>query len=111
MRFTWTTPWDVTAALTWRYFGKVDVDTTSDNSLLKGSAPEIVRTFGARNYLDVSASYALSKNVTLRGGINNLLDKDPPIAATGAPYGNGNTYPVVYDALGRRISLNVAVTF
>jgi outer membrane receptor protein involved in Fe transport len=48
----------------------------------------------------------------LRAGINNLLDKDPPLSGlVGAGFGNGNTYPQVYDALGRRVFLNATVKF
>ncbi len=39
---------------------------------------------------------------------------DPPIVnqtLAGAPFGNGNTYPVVYDALGRKIFLTVTAKF
>ena len=56
-------------------------------------------------------AYKLTKNVTLSGSINNLLDKDPPVLNTGAPFGNGNTYPIVYDALGRKFSLNLNAKF
>ncbi len=113
LRTTWTTPWDFSLAATWRYFGKVDVDTTSDNPLLTGAVAEVNRTLKAVNYIDVSGAYNVNKNVTLRMTINNLFDKDPPLAGStaGAPFGNGNTYPVVYDALGRRISLNLSATF
>ena len=51
----------------------------------------------------MSAWYDVTKSLTLRAGINNLFDKDPPLANIGAPCGNGNTYPLVYDALGRKI--------
>ena len=39
-----------------------------------------------------------------RLGANNILDKEPPIVGgevSNAPFGNGNTFPQVYDALGR----------
>jgi outer membrane receptor protein involved in Fe transport len=48
----------------------------------------------------------------LRGGINNLLDRDPPLGGvTSAVFGNGNTFPVVYDALGRRVFINLTAKF
>ena len=49
-----------------------------------------------------------------RLGANNILDTDPPIAGgevMAAPFGNGNTYPQVYDALGRYIFAGVTVDF
>nr|WP_295075610.1 TonB-dependent receptor [uncultured Roseateles sp.] len=111
LRASWATPWNVTAALTWRYFGAVDQDTTSSNAQLAGTVNEITKTFKAQNYLDLALSYRLNKTITFAASVNNLLDRDPPIGVTGAPFGNGNTYPVVYDALGRRITLNVNAKF
>ncbi|MBB2488245.1 TonB-dependent receptor, partial [Mitsuaria sp. WAJ17] len=47
LRASWATPWGVNAALTWRYFGKVDVDTSSSNEQLAGAVSEITKTFNA----------------------------------------------------------------
>ncbi len=112
-RATWETPWNTDLTLTWRYIGKVDQEGTSSNAQLSntGIAPAD-RTLGARNYFDIAASYAVTKKITLRGGINNLFDKDPPLSGlVGAGFGNGNTYPQVYDALGRRVFFNATVKF
>lgn len=49
------------------------------------------------SYFDLSASYHFRESVEVRGGVNNLLDKDPPIA----PGGNGYpTNPVYFDTYG-----------
>ena len=58
--------------------------------------------------------YAWGKGITTRLGVNNVLDKDPPILPTELlppPFFNGNTYPQVYDTLGRYVFLNVTVDF
>jgi outer membrane receptor protein involved in Fe transport len=112
LRGTWSTPWAFDMAVTWRYIDKVVLQNTSDNPLLKGTTNDVDRSLAAQNYLDVSASWQVTKGLTLSGGINNLLDKDPPITsqlATGG--GNGNTYPSVYDALGRKIFLGASYKF
>lgn len=111
LRGTWATPWNFDMALTWRYFGKVNNEVTSSNPLLAGTVNAVEAKFPAINYIDIAGSYNLTKNVTLRASVANLFDKDPPLAVTGAPFGNGNTYPVVYEAFGRRISLNLTATF
>jgi len=57
--------------------------------------------------------------VELRGGINNVMDKDPPAIAAGllssfsngSSFGNGNTYPGVYDAMGRMLFVGATVQF
>jgi iron complex outermembrane receptor protein len=109
LRTTWTTPWQVEAALTWRFIDRVDIETSGPD--LTGNPADVVRTFGRRNYFDVAANYPINNTFTIRGSVNNVFDKDPPLANTGAPFGNGNTYPQVYDTLGRRITLSVAAKF
>lgn len=111
LRTTWNTPWKTDLTLTWRHLGAVKNEALSSNPILSGAVAPVQERFGAVNYFDIAAKYDLTKNVALRLSINNLLDKDPPLAVTGAPFGNGNTYPVVYDALGRKISLNVTASF
>lgn len=111
-RVTWTTPWNTDLALTWRHLDSVDLDRTSTNPQLTGTVRAVDRTLGAQDYLDISASWSITKQLTLSGGINNLLDKDPPISAqVGAGFGNGNTYPQVYDAMGRRVFLGLTAKF
>jgi iron complex outermembrane recepter protein len=113
-RTSWATPWNLDLALTWRHVGKVDNEATSSFPSLTGTIGNINRTLSERNYFDLAASWTPRKALTLRGGINNILDKDPPIANSttlAAVFGNGNTYPQVYDALGRRIFLNATYKF
>uniref|UniRef100_UPI00286ADE9E TonB-dependent receptor domain-containing protein n=1 Tax=Roseateles sp. TaxID=1971397 RepID=UPI00286ADE9E len=112
LRGTWSTPWAFDMAVTWRYIDKVELQNTSDNPLLKGTTNDVDRNLAAQNYLDVSASWQVTKGLTLSGGINNLLDKDPPITSQlSTGQGNGNTYPSVYDALGRKIFLGASYKF
>lgn len=111
LRTTWTTPWNLGLSATWRYFGAVKNELGSDNPFLSGDVQNVNAKFKAYNYFDIAASYNISKNLTARLAINNLFDKDPPISDAGAPFGNGNTYPVVYDALGRRFSINLSASF
>ncbi|MDP1691441.1 MAG: TonB-dependent receptor [Burkholderiaceae bacterium] len=111
VRTTWVSPWGVDLALTWRHIGKVSEEVTSSNPLLSGTVNPVQSEFSAMNYFDVSAKYDITKNLALRLAVNNLFDKDPPVANTGAPFGNGNTFPVVYDALGRKIALSLTAKF
>lgn len=112
LRALWSTPWNFDVALTWRYMGSVDLDSTSSNPQLTGPYVDADKAMGARDYFDLYASWAVTKQLTVAGGINNMFDKDPPISGlVGAGYGNGNTYPQVYDALGRRIYINLTAKF
>ena len=113
----WATPWSgLDVNLRWRYIGPTLVDALSQSSLL--SAPSSVYPgythIPSYSYLDLSAAATLASNVSLRVGVNNLLDKDPPITLSGdcvvGPC-NGNTWPGVYDALGRYLYAKVTVKF
>ena len=92
LRLIWTTPWNVTGTLMWRYFSKVDDRNESEIDLKTIS------------YIDLAAIWDVSERLQVRAGINNLFDQAPPIAGNGAGpsiNGNGNTFPGMYDALGR----------
>jgi iron complex outermembrane receptor protein len=68
----------------------------------------------SRSYFDLNASYRFDRHLTVSAGINNLFDKDPPLASSSSvvgSFGNGNTYPQVYDSYGRFIYLNASYRF
>lgn len=108
---TWNTPYDLSVSTSWRYVGGVKDEGVSDNAALNGSFSSPNKQLPAMSYLDLSVSYTFLKSFTLRAGVRNLFDKDPPLAVAGAPFGNGNTYPTVYDALGRQLTLNLTAKF
>jgi len=86
-RSTWITPWDASISLLWRYTSEViAVDGYSRGFDLPST-----------DYFDLAAVWDPTDSVSLRFGINNLFDEDPPIC----PCGSGNTVPEAYDALGR----------
>ncbi len=104
-RLSWASPWAVDLALTWRHIHAVDVED-------KASAEPADQRLSARDYLDLSGAYRINKFFTFRAGINNLFDRDPPVSGiVAATLGNGNTYPQVYDALGRKIFMNLTAKF
>ncbi|WP_286263598.1 TonB-dependent receptor plug domain-containing protein [Thalassotalea atypica] len=59
-------------------------------------------------YHDVSAVYFLTDSITLSGGINNLLDEEPPYYSGN---NDSNTDPYTYDVLGRYFFARVGVKF
>jgi iron complex outermembrane recepter protein len=117
VRLTWDTPWNFDVSGTWRFVAKVDQEFAGEQRLFGFANPAVNvadRTLGARNYFDLSGSWNATKALTVRMGINNLFDRDPPLGSQGvlsATFGNGNTYPVLYDALGRRVFLNATYKF
>jgi outer membrane receptor protein involved in Fe transport len=112
LRVNWNTPWQVDLAATWRYFKGTDIETASDQELLKGSFNQVEAHLPSISYLDLAAVYNMTKKISLTAGINNLLDKDPPLTSKyGTGQGNGNTFPSMYDAMGRKIFLNLTAKF
>ncbi len=112
-RVTLTRPSGLSASLQWRYFGAVKVDYTSSNPTLNGAYDNFSARLPGQNWFDLSGSYTFSEKYTFRLGINNVLDRTPPLVSSGRSNGtrnqcptgpcNGNTYPAVYDALGRYV--------
>jgi iron complex outermembrane recepter protein len=119
LRGNWMSPWGVDVALTWRYIAAVDLDASSSDDDLAGAVRFTDRKLGSRSYFDLTASYAFTdigplSNMTTRLGINNLTDKDPPlIGQSNCPsvLCNGNTFPQVYDTLGRFVFLGLTADF
>jgi len=115
-RTTWTAPYgnDYYSGLTvsgqWRYIGKVEADELSQPVSRDAK-------LGAQTYIDLYSSVTVFKSYTFRLGINNLLDNNPPIVggandlagALPSVFGNGNTFPQVYDSLGRYIFFGVTM--
>lgn len=110
---TWIPSDDFNLALTWRYTSAVKIAQTSSQPALAGSYAILNKELGARSYFDLAASYNVRKDFTLRLGVNNILDRSPPLTTTAAieDGGNGNTYPQFYDSAGRYLFLSATVGF
>ncbi|MFI4980239.1 MAG: TonB-dependent receptor domain-containing protein, partial [Nevskiales bacterium] len=121
MRFTWISPFGLTLSANWRYFGGVKLDSNSADPNLNNGVVDIPdNKLGAKQYLDLSGTYTLpiqKENITLRAGISNIGGQTPPLVDTNTlgisspPFGNANTYPNVYDALGRVLFVGVTADF
>lgn len=93
-RVTWEAPWyDITVVGTWRFYGGV--------KQYNGNTARIDYHWPSRSYFDLSASAPVFTGTNLRLGVNNIFDNDPPLSWTVGTAGNGNTYPQVYDSMGR----------
>ncbi len=117
---SWATPWDgLDLNVRWRYFGSDVSEQTSSNSFLAGTPFLPLSRIPAYNYLDLSGTFDVYKNVRLQLGVNNVTDKAPPMVVggdctTSSPAGancNGNTFPGVYDAMGRYLFATVTAQF
>ncbi|MCW6535565.1 TonB-dependent receptor domain-containing protein [Sphingomonas lycopersici] len=116
-RLSWQLPSGVGLSAQWRYIGSVRAETTADNQTLASDEnynPGL--RIGAQSYFDIAATATIGDGYSFRLGINNLLDRQPPlITSTGSlcPPGpcSGNTYPATYDALGRYIYAGFTLDF
>uniref|UniRef100_UPI0035CA13EF TonB-dependent receptor domain-containing protein n=1 Tax=uncultured Sphingomonas sp. TaxID=158754 RepID=UPI0035CA13EF len=120
-RVTFTLPDGIGLSAQWRYFDSVKVDYSSTDTALAANYFNFGAKIPAQSYFDLAATFAVGKNYTFRLGANNLLDRQPPLVTSGDASGNsnacptgpcnGNTYPAVYDALGRYIFAAVSLNF
>jgi outer membrane receptor protein involved in Fe transport len=109
LRATWNSPWDFDLSLAWRYIAPVSLDSTSSNPFLAQPFAPVDAGLAARSYFDVTVAWRPTRRLELRAGINNLFDTDPPVVGENSvgqfPVTNGNTYPGLYDSLGRYMFL------
>jgi len=110
---SWATPWHgIGLQARWRHLGNTEIELANPSPLLSGTFGQSIQWTGTRDYLDLVATDQILSNLSLQVGVNNVLDKDPPIITTGSlppPFFNGNTYPQVYDTLGRFIFANLKI--
>ena len=121
-RVSFTLPDGIGISGRWRHFNPVRVDRRSSNPTLNadGFAPVNAR-IPSQDYFDLTVTATIGTNYTWQLGVQNLLDREPPIIGANGTSGvinacasvscNGNTYPAVYDALGRYIFTGVTLNF
>ncbi|WP_454798296.1 TonB-dependent receptor plug domain-containing protein [Novosphingobium lindaniclasticum] len=62
-------------------------------------------------YTDVTASYRVGENFRFYATINNLFDRDPPLAPNGTLVTFIPTNPQLYDVIGRQFTAGINLTF
>ena len=92
---------DVTLRLAARMIGELELYPTATN---------VVKKVDPTWYVDCSFAVNVTKQVSLFGGVNNLLDKQPPILGT-TLVGDANTDVSLFDTLGRRYFMGARLRF
>jgi iron complex outermembrane recepter protein len=117
-RTTYETPVSgLSFTATWRFYSAVSLDAyESPPSFLNNTANQYPtdHEFSTRSYLDLAGSWRFAEKYTVRAGINNVLDKDPPLTGlNNCPTGqcNGNTWPQTYDSFGRFLFISLQADF
>jgi iron complex outermembrane receptor protein len=118
LRTTWTSPWDFDLSLQWRHLSSVSFDADQTAPIFNGPLGDLSDAkIDSFNYLDFAGDWTIREGVQIHFGVNNIFDKDPPILDTNGigvsspPFGNGNTYPQVYDALGRLLFIGATIKY
>jgi outer membrane receptor protein involved in Fe transport len=104
-RVSWETPWDIEANVTWRYYDEVTREVGQATPVVPGLLDS---TFPEEHYFDVAGNWQMYENTRVRFGVNNIMDNDPAISFSAS---NGNTYPQIYDSLGRWVFIGVTADF
>jgi len=112
MRWTQRTSWSkgpFGVSLLWRHFGSTKIEPEQESDTFAQ-----FREIDAYDYFDLSASWNYTDNISVQISALNVTNEDPPVlgneAATTAANG-GNTFPSVYDTLGRVYTVGFNVKF
>jgi outer membrane receptor protein involved in Fe transport len=126
LRVTWTAPWDFDLSFAWRHLSSVAFDGNQNDETLRGNCNGLPApgpcdlsdaSIGAFDYFDLATNWTVHEGVQIHAGINNIFDRDPPLldsnnlGVSAPPFGNGNTYPQTYDALGRFVFVGATIKY
>ena len=70
----------------------------------RDSVFEAFRSIDSQNYFDLFGSYTLNDTYTFSASVDNVFDEEPPVVGNEAgdtSSNSGNTFPSLYDTLGR----------
>lgn len=113
-RTTWNYN-DFTVSLLWRHLSSIQSALPACSATVTSDC--IFSTFkkiDAYDYFDLFGSWQFMEQASVSLGVSNLFEKDPPVvgneaADTGS--NSGNTFPQLYDSLGRMFSVGLRVSF
>jgi outer membrane receptor protein involved in Fe transport len=91
----------LTTSLRWRHLGSVRDDDDSTDY--------VVERLKSYNLIDLSLGFDVTEQFSLAMGVNNLFDKKPQLI--GDNQEQANTYPGVYDVLGRDFFVSASLKF
>ena len=72
------------------------------------------RQVPAYNYYDLAFRASPTEQIELSLTVNNLFDKKPPLVGSGVggtSYNSGNTFPTLYDPIGRSFTVGARLKF
>jgi iron complex outermembrane receptor protein len=114
LRTTWQSPNGFEASLNWRHIGHLKSEQLSPNpQLATGTAYSIDSQVPAYDYFDLDVGFDLGQHVNIRLGVNNLLDKQPPVVGFNLNplLVNGNMLAPMYDTYGRYLFVGLTAKY
>ncbi len=105
-RFTWNTG-PLGVSLLWRYLGSA-ADDTIENDGVDASTLSVPK-IDSISYFDLSGSYDVTDNFRVNVGIKNLFEEQTTFV--GDVQQQANTFPELYDVLGRRYFISGSYRF
>lgn len=104
----------VQTSLRWRFEGKTKdgrIDNVFNGIQRIGTDIALLPKpfLGSISYLDLSVGVDVNENLSFTAGVNNLLDKAPPILGSAAE--QANTLPSFFDVLGRDYFVSARLKF
>ncbi|WP_337881285.1 TonB-dependent receptor [Rheinheimera sp.] len=90
------------ATLKWRFYGEI-ADYSGTDTLVQDG-------IDSQSFIDLKGSFAVNDYTTLLIGVNNVLDREPPMVG-GSLATNGNAIAGFYDTLGRYLHASVTFKF
>ena len=113
-RTTWNYD-DFTVSLLWRHLSGITSALPACQTVgEEGCVFSSFKSISSYNYFDLFGSWQFLEQAQVSFGVSNMFEKDPPVvgneaADTGS--NSGNTFPQLYDALGRMYSVGLRVSF
>jgi iron complex outermembrane receptor protein len=113
-RTTWNYD-DFTVSLLWRHLSGI---TSALPACTPPSTTNCIfsqfRTIDSYDYFDLFGSWQFMEQASVSFGVANVFEEDPPVVgneAADTSSNSGNTFPQLYDALGRLYSVGLRVSF
>jgi outer membrane receptor protein involved in Fe transport len=113
----------VDLSLLWRHIGATRYE-PGIGSLFSGTLPASAGVLAGRqvdfnrikayDFFDLTTRVGVGEHLTFTFGVQNLLDKEPPLVggeAGSTTFNSGNTFPSTYDAIGRRYVAAAKIRF
>lgn len=115
----------LSASLLWSHVSGVDLepgppstrpsfDTPQTGNASHASILPAFRQIGSYDWFDLSLKYSLTEDAEVSFLVENLFDKAPPLVGNGVSgfaFNDGNTFPNVYDMVGRIYTVGVRLKF